>query len=535
MIHNVPGNDELGELLAKLTEERLTESEAGRLREILGADAGARDIYSQYVQVHTLLQWVYTPSELTNLSEATVGAAEGSAAAVVALPAEPARKPRWSALWLPRAAAMLAAAAVLVAVVGFLASMMRPKPSVDENPAIAELSSESNARWAEGAGAAPGMELNAGRRLELLQGTADIHFRSGPKVVLQGPCLFEIVSAGTATLTVGRLTAMVPKEAAGFAIQTPAATIVDRGTEFGVNATPDGHLEVHVFKGLVEAELKEAAGTSKRKVELGANKAIYFDAGTGKVQYAAAEPARFANSPATELAELPIRQWYAVGPLGHPHLQERPEHWRVPPVGAKEVRDYNGLFRLFAYDAALYPMDPGGKGTVDLSASYQGPLTQNVAGEQLEAAWKKWSSTDDKDEYPALKDMVKGAGLAYFSTWIYVPEETSAEVMFKGYGVQPHARSRLGVNVAAWINGRPLRAYRIERENPMVMHPVDGQKITLKAGWNHLYCRHASAWEGIRNAPWLKLPKQIVSRAKVSADPPEEIGRKFKVDGTGGR
>ncbi len=82
-------------------------------------------------------------------------------------------------------------------------------------------------------------------------GIAQIEFYQGARVAIEGPAEFELVSSGEATCTRGKLKAEVPPQAKGFRINTPQGSIVDLGTEFGldVNAT---HPEVHVFNGTVE-------------------------------------------------------------------------------------------------------------------------------------------------------------------------------------------------------------------------------------------------------------------------------------------
>jgi len=49
----------------------------------------------------------------------------------------------------------------------------------------------------------------------------------------------------------GSMTANVPSQAVGFRVQTPWATVVDYGTEFGLSTGQTNGAEVHVFKGSV--------------------------------------------------------------------------------------------------------------------------------------------------------------------------------------------------------------------------------------------------------------------------------------------
>ena len=106
-----------------------------------------------------------------------------------------------------------------------------------------------------------GSEFPAARQVRLVSGLAEITFASGAKLVLSAPVQFAIVSGTKAELQVGKLTARVPHRVAGFTIGTPAGNVVDLGTEFGVEVTPDRKLDVQVFVGQVKvAAPTDAAG-----------------------------------------------------------------------------------------------------------------------------------------------------------------------------------------------------------------------------------------------------------------------------------
>ncbi len=61
---------------------------------------------------------------------------------------------------------------------------------------------------------------------------------------------------------------MVPERARGFEVETSRLNVVDFGTEFGVMAESAGATEVHVFNGLVKAQLLDETGRQVRTVEL---------------------------------------------------------------------------------------------------------------------------------------------------------------------------------------------------------------------------------------------------------------------------
>jgi hypothetical protein len=78
--------------------------------------------------------------------------------------------------------------------------------------------------------------------------------------LIEGPAELQLISSGEATCTRGKLSANVPPQAKGFRINTPKGTIVDLGTEFGLDVS-EASSEVHVFKG--EVELHKAVESMK--------------------------------------------------------------------------------------------------------------------------------------------------------------------------------------------------------------------------------------------------------------------------------
>ncbi len=128
---------------------------------------------------------------------------------------------------------------------------------VSENTTPAEylgtLIETANCLWQQDElGPTPGSRLSSGR-LELLEGTAEIRFDSGARVVLEGPATFMLETINTGFLSTGKLIAEVPKQAVGFTVRTPSGQFVDLGTEFGVVVEPSGDSELHVFRGEVVA------------------------------------------------------------------------------------------------------------------------------------------------------------------------------------------------------------------------------------------------------------------------------------------
>jgi hypothetical protein len=177
-----------------------------------------------------------------------------------------------------------ALAACLTLMAAWWAFSPLPKPQEETTASVAVLTRGVNLEW-ESAVITPGTPLAPGW-LKLKSGMAQIEFYQGARIVLEGPAELQLISSGEAACTRGRLSAQVPPQAKGFRIQTPKGTIVDLGTEFGLDVS-EITAEVHVFKGEVELHAAKQPLKSLKQGE-----AMAFAA---KPQLLAANAASFAS------------------------------------------------------------------------------------------------------------------------------------------------------------------------------------------------------------------------------------------------
>lgn len=135
----------------------------------------------------------------------------------------------------------------------------------DQPVCIAYLECQSDdARWSSQQNAALlGIGMQCGRELRLTAGLAEIAFESGAKVILQAPVTFVLDGKNAGSLEDGKITAYVPPSAQGFCVKSEQVTVVDLGTEFGMQVMGHTGAEVHVFTGVVEAELAARNGDSR--------------------------------------------------------------------------------------------------------------------------------------------------------------------------------------------------------------------------------------------------------------------------------
>ena len=132
-----------------------------------------------------------------------------------------------------------------------------------------------------------GTPLGAEQR-HLIQGLAEIELAGGAHIIVQGPSRFALENENQIYLTSGTVTAKVPKEARGFTLRTQQGSVVDYGTEFGVQVRADGALETHVFSGSVQVR----GGVGSNTITLNAGSSVVLTK-TGAPQLGRTDNQRF--------------------------------------------------------------------------------------------------------------------------------------------------------------------------------------------------------------------------------------------------
>ena len=174
------------------------------------------------------------------------------------------------------------------------------------------------------------------REYALSSGWMEITYISGAKVILEGPCTFKVDSNAGGFLERGKLTARMETKAevgsrksernvhhnnsafrlppSAFVVKTPAAIVTDLGTEFGVEANPDGVTITHVLEGRVKVEVFDGTGRKNQVIELDAGKSMRVskskDDQAATISFGNADYAAFPIRPGT-LAEHAKNQWEA--------------------------------------------------------------------------------------------------------------------------------------------------------------------------------------------------------------------------------
>jgi hypothetical protein len=297
--------DELRRLIQSLHDETISSDEQARLEQWLLRDEAAREVYVQYMYLYARLRWDCRRGPEPETSRSN-GQSPPTPTPIMGYLGDA----FWAgADFLSRPFVLTLALAVglpgLILLILFVNLSHRP---VDNRPefagkhearVVARVTRTHRCVWSgEDPAIVVGAKLTPGAPVELREGLSEIEFTNGTRVVLQGPAVFEPRGLNAAFLREGSLVADVSRGAKGFSIQTPLATVVDLGTEFGVSVAPDGKEEAHVFKGEVEIETGRA-GTPKarppRRIHAGEAAQIRLakDGKTVRTKEIVSEPDRF--------------------------------------------------------------------------------------------------------------------------------------------------------------------------------------------------------------------------------------------------
>jgi len=161
---------------------------------------------------------------------------------------------------------------------------MLPDP-VPAPMAVASIDDAIDARWSDPSlSTVSGTQLFTLENLVLTRGVVQIGFEGGAKMVVEAPATLELLSPDSARLVWGRLVGSVPRSEVQLTIKTPQASIVDLGTEFGVEVNRQQVTHLHVFEGRVSAATFDSEGKTVQQQTVLVDEAVYLQPKTGAIE-----------------------------------------------------------------------------------------------------------------------------------------------------------------------------------------------------------------------------------------------------------
>ena len=300
----------LAELAEKMRDDALADSEVAELETLLAESAAAREAFAGLALLTTELRHVH--GRFT-----------------CAVPAE-ARRPGVTRLIFHRWLSLAVAACLTLSAVAIWRYFPRSTARGGPVATISNASGPTLLADERVTSAAVGSTLRGGA-LRLTSGVLELTYPNGVVVVLESPARFDLRGATTLWLAEGNATAKVPSTAIGFTIETPSASIVDLGTEFGVSVGAKSS-EVHVFKGevLIKSE------NEPDSLRLAENRASRIDLQTRTPTGINFEPERFMRTldePGGTYRDL-IRQ---NDPVAYYRMRLTPDDTRLVDVSGRHL------------------------------------------------------------------------------------------------------------------------------------------------------------------------------------------------------
>jgi hypothetical protein len=128
--------------------------------------------------------------------------------------------------------------------------------------------------------------LLAPGRLRFRSGRATLSMLSGVLLIVEGPADLDLVAIDRVYCRRGNLRTRVPKGAEGLVISSPSSSILDLGTEFGLNVGDGGTSRVKVFEGKVEAVMRMQTGAANENLSqyISSQKAYELDPKLGRIE-----------------------------------------------------------------------------------------------------------------------------------------------------------------------------------------------------------------------------------------------------------
>lgn len=267
-------DNELWSLTEAMCDGTIRVEEKDRLEALLRSGEEARLFYAAYMDLHGRMLWRFRGSGYglpSNLDDGVANSLPADAATPIG-PLQRGVRGGMGMLFSRRsrriAMGALGLAMTLGAMILLVVHLVQDYSA--KRHLVARVTGMVDCYWAEGSQPLDVQEyVGLGRQLDLEEGLLEITYRTGATVILQGPARYQVESYNGGFISMGKLTGKAQSsKARGFAVRTSTATVVDLGTEFGIEVTPDGEVETQVFSGKVKLAASTSPGQTPSEIVL---------------------------------------------------------------------------------------------------------------------------------------------------------------------------------------------------------------------------------------------------------------------------
>lgn len=246
---------ELGDLIAALVDNSITDDQFILLNQHLASDPAARRLYLEYLQVH---------EDLPEVAFHLVDFADNE----LATPATSVCRESQRKLSLWQAGLAIGLLLPLAVLAGMHLSRGDKVIAFNTHASAhkKEISPTAGVRFANMARAKFFGELPPKihtapmpeRDYVLIEGLVELTFPRGATAIIEGPAVFRVVTDQRMAIDIGRCSVHAPEGAEGFQVDTPEVNVVDRGTRFSVNVLESKATEVQVVEGAADVYRKQS-------------------------------------------------------------------------------------------------------------------------------------------------------------------------------------------------------------------------------------------------------------------------------------
>ncbi|GAA5509531.1 FecR family protein [Novipirellula caenicola] len=228
---------QLHQLLSKLVDGSITDSEHLDLQDRLRDDADAQQIYFNYLDLDT------------DLRQMTHGAAAVDPSPQIN---------RSLRFWVAIAASVLMIASLI-----WWNDRDPVEEAIPAAPKQATLLQSAGGVFFRDVMPGVGEPLKSNHEYALTSGMIELRFPSGAEVILDAPAVIEIASQDRLIVQQGSCSVYAPDGAEGFQVITPKTEITDLGTRFSVDVDEVGDTEVQVVEGAAEVQPRDRDDSEK--------------------------------------------------------------------------------------------------------------------------------------------------------------------------------------------------------------------------------------------------------------------------------
>lgn len=344
---------EFAGLLDRLGEGLLTAAELARLDALAVAHVELRQQLREFLLIDSCLRWEFSAGIHQWIGQAVAVAPTATVATKTSRIAETAAAVRRlhrgasSSGW--RLAASIAVVSLIfyggmVALLWSLQLGMRAimdRQVAQSATSWGELTADADAVWSPGSAtsssSAPGSQ-GSDQIYSLEQGRVELALAKGCTVVVAGPAAWRVLDDNALEFNRGTLRAVVPPSAHGFRVETPSATIVDLGTEFGVEVREDQSVLTQVMAGKVRVEGKgSTSALSSGNFEVAAGNTV--EVRLGRPPQMTARTSRFDELLLDDRPSSPPSTKYADKRQTWPKLQQDPRLHAAYVAGLQSKRE----------------------------------------------------------------------------------------------------------------------------------------------------------------------------------------------------